>query len=183
MLRVVSIWWVVLGHTFSTFRELAPVDVKIYGDLIRAPSMIMLLNACLSVDTFFYLSSFLVSYMMFVDPRAAKKFSYLKYVAFRYLRLTPAMMIVMCTWWILYPVIGAGNIYGGSPTWYKRVEGIQGTCPQYWWTHLLYISNLYPYVIREQCDVTFWYLSADFQLYLIAPLFILPLMSTRKIVQ
>lgn len=163
--------------------ENAPVDTKNYLGLVKSSSILVIMNAFLSVDTFFYLSAFLVAYMMFLDPKSAQKFSYAKYVLFRYLRLTPAAMMLMFTWWILYPVVGAGNQYGGSPMWYRKPDHNSDACPKYWWTHLLYISNLYPGVIRDECDAPYWYLSADFQLYLIAPLFILPLMSTRKLIR
>ncbi|KAI3651010.1 hypothetical protein MP228_004491 [Amoeboaphelidium protococcarum] len=182
MIRVVSICWVALGHTFSSYIENAPVDALDAIDLVKSPAMMLIMNAFLSVDTFFYLSGFLVAYMIFSDPKSAQRFNYVKYVLLRYIRLTPTAMIVMLTWWFIFPILGGGNQYNGSPMWYRKVDHVNKACPQYWWTHLIYIANFYPKVIGQECDPPYWYLSADMHLYLVAPLFMLPLISKRKLV-
>ena len=50
----------------------------------------------------------------------------------------------------------------------------------YWWANLLYIQNLYP-GNAYQCMGWAWYLAVDMQLYIIAPLLIIPLVKSPKL--
>ena len=54
-------------------------------------------------------------------------------------------------------------------------------CDAYWWTNLIYISNLYPWRMRDGCMLWTWSLANDMQFYVISPLIWIPLYySLRK---
>ena len=87
--------------------------------------------------------------------------------------MTPTYAFVMFTWFFLLPYMGEG------PLWYVRSEVERDRCERYWWASMLYISNLVPPFFSESCMGWGWYLSADFQLYLFIPVFVLPLAMPR----
>lgn len=122
--------------------------------------------------TFKYCSSFLLAYMIIGNPTAAAKFNYIKYVVLRYLRLTPSVAAFMAIYMFLLPFMGSG------PIWYS-FDQVAVKCGQNWWTHLLYINNIHPAIMNDECLPWAWYLAADFQFYLVAPLIVLPLCSKQ----
>jgi peptidoglycan/LPS O-acetylase OafA/YrhL len=177
LLRLVSIWWVVMGHTFlTTALEYAHVDLLNVFSVTKDSSVMIFLNAFFSVETFFYLSAFLVSYIAFNTENFLKKFNYLKYALFRYLRLTPSYALTLFFWTYVFKNLGEG------PVWFRKVQNIKESCGNYWWTNMLYINNIYMDKIESVCMPWSWYLSVDYQLWLALPLFLLPLfyLSQRK---
>ncbi|MPC19961.1 Nose resistant to fluoxetine protein 6 [Portunus trituberculatus] len=52
------------------------------------------------------------------------------------------------------------------------------TCQQYWWRDVFFLDNFY--FDSAVCVGQAWYLGADMQLYLVAPLIILPLYFTKS---
>uniref|UniRef100_A0A1B6MUK0 Acyltransferase 3 domain-containing protein n=2 Tax=Graphocephala atropunctata TaxID=36148 RepID=A0A1B6MUK0_9HEMI len=66
-----------------------------------------------------------------------------------------------------------------GPIWTRMVGSFETPCEQYWWTGLLHISN---YVNPDATCVSHsWYLACDFQLNIIAPLFLILLQKRPKI--
>lgn len=209
-MRVLAIMCVVLGHTWAFMRM--DVTNMQYGELVAArESAIGILGngnvmdngtgvSYLSVDTFFFFSGFLAFYSMLTSvtafpskrnsswdtPKKAVVNS-LKYtyavVVHRYMRLTPMYFFILMVYMHVWPAIGNG------PRW---KEGTDMTfCNKWWWTNILYISNLYPCQTWELsstnpdnnwgdkdyatcsngqgelgCMIQTWYLSNDFQMFL-----------------
>uniref|UniRef100_A0A336MU13 CSON007328 protein n=1 Tax=Culicoides sonorensis TaxID=179676 RepID=A0A336MU13_CULSO len=90
-----------------------------------------------------------------------------KNVIIRYIRLTTALIPV-----ILFTV-GPMIYMGSGPEWTSRISQVTGFCDKYWWSALLHVQNyVNPY---EVCVGQAWYLSVDFQLYLVSPLILYPL--------
>ncbi|XP_011631950.1 nose resistant to fluoxetine protein 6-like [Pogonomyrmex barbatus] len=125
-------------------------------------------NASLSVDTFFFLSGFLMSYFYLKDKMdknrmqpltfRAKLNEFLIMVIRRFIRLTPAYVMTLL-------------ISQLSSTWLDKIspfylyERPHENCPKYWWKNLLYINNFSP--IKNMCMSWSWYLSADMQFFII----------------
>jgi peptidoglycan/LPS O-acetylase OafA/YrhL len=167
--RVVSIWWVVFGHTMSNRIEWTVIDLKETIEILKKSSIMVFANAHLSVETFFFLSCFLCAYLMLSSEKSIKHFNYFKYLAFRYIRLMPLTLLVMFSYWAFYKYTMNG------PTSANKLEPLEDNCAKYWWTQLILINNFHPVLMQNECMPWGWYLAADFQLYMIAPLFILPL--------
>lgn len=73
---------------------------------------------------------------------------------------------------------------GNGPDW-NRVIKMSQIIRNYWWAHLLYISNYVPQVEKYIANPLTalseaWYLAADMQMFWISPLFIYPLWRWRK---
>lgn len=68
---------------------------------------------------------------------------------------------------------------GDGPIWNSRISVEQERCENSWWKNLLYINN---YFGNEQlCMFQSWYLAADTQLFILAPILIYPLWRCRKL--
>jgi peptidoglycan/LPS O-acetylase OafA/YrhL len=84
-------------------------------------------------------------------------------IVHRYLRMTPAIMFVIFIATYLMPYLPQGVLcqtYRGSPVFFS--------CKQDWWLQMLYVTNLK--AEWEFCCAWLWYLSADFQFFVIAVL-------------
>lgn len=114
----------------------------------------------------------------------------------RYIRLTPVVAVVVLYIMSLYKYSGAGPMWMKLGTQDKR-------CEKSWWATLIYVQNYaFPYKIVSllrrwkgipsktfnyplvylffQCISQSWYLAVDTQLYVISPLFLIPLWKWGK---
>ncbi|CAG7722834.1 unnamed protein product [Allacma fusca] len=176
-IRFLTSAWILLGHTFSASSQTLNwnnVDIKhIYKDWSAYP----ILNASLSVDTFFLMSGFLVAYnLLKMLDKTKGKFNYFLFAVHRYLRLTPVVAILVGILATILPYSGDGIF------WYE-MDKHKELCQTYWWRNLLYISNLFQGHVGEVgwCFYLTWYLDVDMQLFLLSPLIIIPLWRWRKI--
>ena len=169
VIRTISMCWIMFCHGVGVIITDVQIDVLDFVDWVHYWGFMPVVNAFFSVDSFFYMSTFLVAYLMFQNPKTCQRFNYLKYVVLRFLRTTPTYMFIMFTWFYLLPYMGHG------PIWYNRQEEQPEQCAKYWWAGLLYINNFVPEFFMNACMGWSWYLANDFQLYLIVPIFVLPL--------
>lgn len=89
-------------------------------------------------------------------PTDFKPFSWL---IMRYLRLTPAYGAIIGLA-ILMPALGSG------PFWPETVGQLGPACRANWWTNLLYVNNFIE--TNNLCLIHSWYLSNDWQFFLVA---------------
>ncbi|XP_020606704.1 nose resistant to fluoxetine protein 6-like [Orbicella faveolata] len=162
-MRVLSMWWVILGHTYSIQTMATPLsNLLLAYDIIHRFTFQTVGNATFSVDSFFFLSGLLVAYLSL--RRMEKKNGQLplfKYYFHRFWRLTPTYMFVLLFFHTMTGFLGEG------PFWYEVQTETQ--CSKYWWTNLLYINNFYPTSFAASCMGWAWYLANDMQFYIIAP--------------
>ncbi|KAK6962032.1 nose resistant to fluoxetine protein 6, partial [Biomphalaria glabrata] len=162
-LRVLSMMWVVFGHT-SNFIPKGRKDKEEYNfEFI----FYLFCNAPFAVDSFFLLSGCLVSYIFITKIKGIGYLTashMIQYYSHRYLRLTPLFALTILIHTGLSPYLGNGPMA-------HYVE--QSKCQLYWWRNLLYISNLYSY--NDLCVPWTWYMPNDMQFYAIAPLFTIPI--------
>ncbi|XP_046573369.1 nose resistant to fluoxetine protein 6-like [Haliotis rubra] len=166
-IRVLSMSWVILGHTFLNLIT----NVENGADLLpitRSFSFQVIMNAPLSVDTFFFLSGLLVTYLFLKETEKAgglKVKHMVMYYVHRYLRLTPVYAYVIFVYTFVVPYLVDG------PTWTSPTD--KAVCEKNWWINLLYINNvLSP---DQMCIAWSWYLANDMQFYVVAPLALIPL--------
>ena len=172
-IRVISMFWVILGHTyvflftFQGFKNLSLLAIN-FAPRFSAQAV---LNGFFSVDSFFFLSGVLVSYLTFREmARKRGKFPFITYYLHRILRLTPTYMFVLFCFWFLTVHLGRGPLFLEST---GPDSSIVKNCESYWWTNLLYINNFYPTKFTDQCMGWAWYLANDMQFFVISPLFLI----------
>ncbi|KAG8302657.1 hypothetical protein J6590_026857 [Homalodisca vitripennis] len=126
-----------------------------------------------AIDGFFLIGGTVLSYGFFCKRQKGVPFNVISFYINRYVRLTAVLALLM-----LFSCTLAVYLTQG-PIWTRMVGSFEKPCQHYWWTGLLHISN---YVNPDAvCVSQSWYLASDFQLNIIAPLFLIPLHRRPKI--
>ncbi|XP_022102671.1 nose resistant to fluoxetine protein 6-like [Acanthaster planci] len=178
-IRVISMWWIILGHTlyyliFGYLDNATYMYYKLYNSFLFS----VIVSANLSVDTFFFLSGLLLTYLTLKHLRKAKgRLNWFLFYLHRFVRLTPAYMVAIAIWASLAIHFGQG------PAKKNFFEAAADACRKYWWTNLLYINNLYPFPgdLGLQCLGWSWYLANDMQFFIISPIIIYLLYKNAKL--
>ncbi|XP_044255641.1 nose resistant to fluoxetine protein 6-like [Tribolium madens] len=170
-MRFISMMWVIAGHNFVAVEQVPIInyaEIKEFADNVRVQYVT---SAPIAVDTFFFLSGFLLTFGYLKSARKMGVGEQISKVPMmiihRYLRLTPAVIMLYLTIITIYRMIGTG------PLWDVVTQTMSKPCEQYWWPFLLYIQNYYNY--NDMCLTHTWYLSADMQMFILAPLVLIPL--------
>ena len=182
-IRVMSMFWIILFHVHIWCSELNQVSnqVALERDIFPRLWYQVILNGFFSVDSLFLLSGTVAAYnnLRAMDSRQnhSVRFPLFNYYVHRYLRLTLVYAFV---------VFSRHHIVHLLDTWpiqllTSSVNQSFKNCDQYWWTNLLYINNIYPWRMRDECLFWTWSMANDMQFYVIAPIVLLPLYhSFRK---
>ena len=159
--------WVIVGHTYllidpkNGFYKLG--NPSIMADLILQTSMRLIINAQVSVDSFFMIGGCLLSYLSLKEVTKLKggsiKFWIMFYVH-RYIRLTGALAGV---------ILISSSLIKYMPYAYEASFYATEQCTNDWWTNLLYINNFKD----GQCLGQTWYLAVEMQLFIITPFLLL----------
>ncbi|XP_033105100.1 nose resistant to fluoxetine protein 6-like isoform X2 [Anneissia japonica] len=172
-IRVLSLFWVILGHTYFFPLSLFSNPLQIVPILSRF-SFQAVGNATFSVDSFFFLSGLLITYLTLNYLKKNNgSLNWGMFYLHRYLRLTPVYMLVIFIYTTLTPHFATGPMYSAvfdpNPVGY---ENGMTYCQKYWWTNMLYINNLYPTALGAECLGWSWYLANDMQFFIISPFII-----------
>ncbi|CAB3360031.1 Hypothetical predicted protein [Cloeon dipterum] len=165
-IRVFSTLWVVMTHKILYYAQEPWINKLQLVDALASLIKMPLINTLLNVDTFLLISGLLKAYHYLRDLEN-KRFNFISCYTRRYLRLTPAYMVVLGFYATLLVRLSSG------PGWNKFVEQPTDACKTNWFYNLIYLNN---YLDNgNQCMVQTWYLAMDFQLCLLAPLIVYPL--------
>jgi peptidoglycan/LPS O-acetylase OafA/YrhL len=96
---------------------------------------VWLSSRALPVDTFFVFSGLLVSYTFMEERAKGKNFNLATHFIHRYLRLTPALAVMLLFNATLFRRIGSG------PLWKSYSQLTEGDCQTNWWKYMLFINN------------------------------------------
>ena len=174
-MRVLSMFWVILGHTYGwgmLYNVVA--NSKEVGETFPRRFLFQLvINFTLSVDTFFVLSGLLLSYLSIKDmERRQGKFPFILFYVHRLIRLSPGYYVSVFIFFKVLPHVGSGPLWSFADV---------RLCEKYWWTNILYINNFYPVSGLDMCHTITWYLAVLMQFFLISPIFLLLLYHCWKI--
>lgn len=84
----------------------------------------------------------------------------------RFLRYTPVLLFLLLFFVSFGPFLGSGPVYD------KTLESWLPNCYDYWWSTVIHLATYAN--IDHLCMNWTWYLSADFQLFLVSPALIYP---------
>ncbi|XP_074030482.1 nose resistant to fluoxetine protein 6 [Leptinotarsa decemlineata] len=169
-LKAISMAWVILGHTCILAFKYS--DNMEFRRVVQKEFMFQTItNGTYSVDTFFFSSGLLVSFLYFRTNAKGKLdtlnkgngfvagfLHFIGLVAYRFARLT-------------VPYLFAVGVVEVSMKWFTFNSIFEPptldheNCPKYWWRNVLYINTLFP--AEEMCMLWSWYLSDDTQFYVI----------------
>ncbi|XP_042885810.1 nose resistant to fluoxetine protein 6-like isoform X2 [Penaeus japonicus] len=170
-MRVLSMTWVIYGHQYI-FDAFYSANLLHLGKWTNGLLFQVIFNATVSTDSFFFLSGLLVSYGVLKEVKRTGKLNIIMYYVHRLIRLTPPIALVTLFLATLFKFLPTGPLY-------YAVESLVTTCSKYWWMDVLYVNNFL--TINEttnqssDCLAQCWYTAVDTQLYLVAPLVLLPL--------
>nr|XP_013190090.1 unnamed protein product [Amyelois transitella] len=166
--------FIVAGHACMFIASGPVMNPDAWDKLLRQPVNSLMLSNHLLVDTFLFLSAFLFSRLLLIElDKRRGKLNVIPILVFRYIRVTPAYLIVILFYMTWLPKIGEG------PLWEDRILLEQERCMDSWWANILYINN---YVNTDKiCMFQSWYLSVDTQLFFIAPIFIYSLWRWSRV--
>lgn len=175
-MRFLSMTWVILGHSFGsslfTGRNLGEVLNLISGE--GGIALEAVLNAFPSVDTFFFMSGSLTSFILFKEVEQADKdktkhaIVLLLYYVHRYLRITVPYALVMGVIIAVLPY----TFYG--PSWSFTIKEAED-CSNYGWANLLYIQTFLESTKDSICMEVSWYLVDDMVFHWFSPIVMYPM--------
>ena len=131
-IRVLSMFWVILGHTFVWIQVavLLKDPIKFITTIPQRFSFQAVMGGYFAVDSFFFLSGTLVAYLTLREMERKKGwFPFLTYYLHRYLRLTMVYAFVLFFWWALTVYFGNGE------RWLSLVgpeSALMKSCDKYW---------------------------------------------------
>merc|ERR1719443_2189466 len=136
-LRVLSMMWIILGHSF-----LMPMGISGYTnqeDIIVSPLnkdaaeqnywFCLITSSQMAVDTFFFLSGFLLSHLT-LKELTQRKLKLAPAIVLRYLRLTPSLALTMLVYYKIWVYFGYGPF---AP---RFQDSITRRCDGSWWSEL-----------------------------------------------
>jgi hypothetical protein len=174
-IRVLSLFWIIIAHSllFGVSYTSNVIDILVSQ---RTIAFQLISSAQFSVDTFFVLSGFLTAILFIRQVKKEEKLSFrlmFLYYIHRYIRLTPAFLLMILVSINLSPYFGQGPVYPIEQGFESK-----GCRTRSWWTSILYVGNL----VRsdEMCLNIAWYLHNDMQFHWIAPLTLIPFALGRK---
>ncbi|KAJ4432079.1 hypothetical protein ANN_20693, partial [Periplaneta americana] len=169
-LRSISMAWVILGHTCIVVFKYS--DNMEFKNVVEKEFLFQTINnGAYSVDTFFFISGLLVSFLYFrtvakidmahLTRSTGFRSSALQYVglmAYRYGRLTVPYLFVL-------GVVEITMKWFYSNSVFEPPTADHMNCPNYWWRNALYINTLFP--VQDMCMLWSWYLADDTQFYVL----------------
>ncbi|XP_076183081.1 nose resistant to fluoxetine protein 6-like [Ptiloglossa arizonensis] len=169
-LRFLSMLWVILLHTCLTINVVS--DDKTFKSSAETDFLYQTIsNGTYAVDTFFFISGCLVSFLYFrtitrknmrekkiIKGNCGQVLQFIGMVMYRYFRLTPPYLLV----------IGLIEV---SMSWYYHNTMIDlytidyDNCRRFWWRNALYINTYFD--MNERCLIWSWYLANDTLFYIV----------------
>ncbi|TMW47985.1 hypothetical protein DOY81_006939 [Sarcophaga bullata] len=176
-LRAFSMAWVILGHTCIVIFKYSD-NLELRKDVEKNFFFQAITNGPFSVDTFFFISGCLVSYLYFRTNAKGKLNKLAKgtneftrctahffgLVMYRFMRLTAPYLFVL-------GVVQVSMKYLANYSIFDPPTNDHITCPDYWWRNMLYINTLFP--VEQMCMLWSWYLANDTQFYIIGAIILI----------
>ncbi|XP_023338900.1 uncharacterized protein LOC111709470 [Eurytemora carolleeae] len=160
-MRFLSMTWVILGHTF--FFSLPYLDnlKPLFDEAKSSLSFQAVLQGTFAVDTFFFISGLLFTYLFF-NKLTSKPGSvntvigWSQLIIHRFIRILPPYLALVVLLEPLSFFLCSGPLCPSKP-------GVN--CGMYWWRNILNIQNFFHF--DEMCAAWTWYLALDFQFFVL----------------
>eukprot|EP00418_Pyrodinium_bahamense_P024100 CAMPEP_0179139524 /NCGR_PEP_ID=MMETSP0796-20121207/66742_1 /TAXON_ID=73915 /ORGANISM="Pyrodinium bahamense, Strain pbaha01" /LENGTH=240 /DNA_ID=CAMNT_0020838973 /DNA_START=68 /DNA_END=787 /DNA_ORIENTATION=+ len=158
-LRSLAMLWVCWFHAVSHFLNVpGSIGPWMYNKWwpIAVP-----MAGDVGVELFLVLSGFLLGGTLYRGSMSSCKPSWCKFYFQRWVRISPAYASTLLVSALI-----------------NLPEGSRGGCPRFWWSHMLFINNYYPYWESypqpghkhlPMCCIHTWSVAVEFQLYVVTP--------------
>ncbi|CRK88313.1 CLUMA_CG002092, isoform A, partial [Clunio marinus] len=159
-LRVISLLWIIFGHRLTIQQFFPTTNPQTILKHYNYSYSVILSGYDIAVDTFFVMGALLIT-LSTLKLLEMKKLNIVRIIFHRYLRYTPVLAVL-----ILY-LVSIAKFTDNGPL--KSDYGDK-SCKEFWWSALLHVQNYVNPI--NVCLNQSWYLSADFQLFIITPFFV-----------
>lgn len=148
-IRVLSMIWVIYAHSFITSVDVPKINYMDYLKWSRTFFAQFTHNAFISVDSFFFLSGLLMSWIGVkkIENSKGRIHVPLMYLH-RYIRITPMLALH-----ILF-ILSLLKFMGDGPFFDQFIEQAADQCEMNWWKNLLYIQN---YASNPSVSIEKWF--------------------------
>ncbi|XP_046724213.1 O-acyltransferase like protein [Silurus meridionalis] len=169
-IRILSLFWIICGHTVQLSSWGGLDNRKRWrASMERDPLYVVSFSGpvYLAVDTFLLLGgllsakSFLSCIQKSDDKMSLRLIAHFLFRRFK--RIQPLHLFIVCA------IVALFSFLPKSPFWFMA-EDQTLNCKEFWWSNLLLINNLI--TITHTCAPWTWYLSVDFQFYMMTPFLI-----------
>lgn len=160
-IRVLTMFWVIVVHGYSTLLYNPTINYMEIKDFYSPWFFAIVQGGIYSIDVFLFISAFLGCYLLLMrsnciygrDHPMYNGVDFLMAYFHRVYRLFPPMVLFIILFMTFFLYIGDG------PVWVRLVsEAIDG-CKEHWWSHFLFIGNLYPWDHPNRCLNWLWFIS------------------------
>jgi hypothetical protein len=177
-IRFFSMCYVIIGHEYIV-RMGSSMNISDIPDILKETGWTDIISAATySVDVFFFMGGFFVAFVMLGKLSNPKIKFNLKFVLssyfHRFYRIWPSYAIAILIYWKI-------SIYFGDGPLWSFYKGSVNPCETRWWKNLLFIDNLFNDDATNYCFAWGWYLSNDFQMFLMTP-FLIYLYTRNKFI-
>eukprot|EP01022_Parablepharisma_sp_SALTPOND_P028904 TRINITY_DN71_c0_g1_i1.p1 TRINITY_DN71_c0_g1~~TRINITY_DN71_c0_g1_i1.p1 ORF type:complete len:723 (+),score=40.19 TRINITY_DN71_c0_g1_i1:100-2169(+) len=163
--RVLSMFWVILGHTFFHAIKAYPPNIFDASDFFKKFAYSYILSAPFSVDVFFFLSGFLAAYFLLHEIFSSHgKLPLFHIYLHRILRIFPLFLATFLIFCFVLPFFGTG------PGFYNYYNKVNIDCKDYWHMTLFFVNNFAQ--VRDDCISHTWYIANDMQFFILTPVLI-----------
>ncbi|CAN7982462.1 unnamed protein product [Ixodes hexagonus] len=162
-LRFFSLLWIVLGHTSIAFDPIVSRFVNVL-EMAGSWSFCVFSAAFLSVDTFFFLSGFLLAYNIVKQDANRFLIAVIAIIRRQIRTIVPIAFCIACFY--LAPLLTSG------PNSKVLFDKFHNEVRTHWWQLLLQVRNFVKASDLE-CFSHLWYISTDFQLFVVGLFIIL----------
>ena len=163
-IRIMSTLTIIMLHIYQLTPLFFPATSQnpylkhISSKLIFQPIM----SVNFALESLFVLSGTVSAYLTFKDVEKHKRFRFKYFYLSRFFRLLPLLYLYIFIAYKLSPQ------YGEGPMWYSPVAN---ACKTSWWYSLLFLTNTIS--VNDMCLPNTWHFSADMQLFLFSPIFMM----------
>ncbi|XP_057668043.1 nose resistant to fluoxetine protein 6-like isoform X1 [Diorhabda carinulata] len=169
-IKTISMAWILAGHAMNAWNKYPVINDDVISRKIEDIKIFYITGSQLAVDTFFYMSGFLVAFI-YMKQKSKPLFLQIKsfptLIIYRYIRLTPAVAV------LFFFSITIFKFMGDGPVWLEGIKVITDTCQKHYLSFFTYTQN---YVNHDDiCLIHTWYLSADMQLFVFSTMFLISL--------
>ncbi|KAK9874062.1 hypothetical protein WA026_002417 [Henosepilachna vigintioctopunctata] len=162
-LRFWNMFLVLFSHALLCMLSGPVINTRTVENMMnRASTYLVTGLAPIVTQTFFLISSWILTYhvlMRYGEGNNLKISHLLKIVLNRYIRLTPALAVMLAIHTTVPKYISKG------PYWYHIIGRESENCRMNGWSNLLYINNYWN--PSRMCMSHTWYLAADTQLFIL----------------
>lgn len=138
----------------------------------QSPLTVLVRASYLYTDVFLMLSAMLVSYSFIGRLNRGQTINITKEIAARYFRVVPPMAALMIFGTFILPIISDG------PQWGLLINNQAELCKKTWWRNFFMIHNWFGF--ENICMTHTHHIGTDFELFLLAPFFVILLHKYPK---